>query len=373
MAAAWNISPSLALAFGLRFPAVDAVQSYLVGKIASTATDPSIQVLPKAVRYLIGSSEQSKYSLLASWATVGLSEAIHLMTMPSGRHPLVVKYVLRSLQSCDPEEIAFFLPQLVQSLRHDPDGLIERFLLEEGRHSVYFAYLLESQLASEGTPPPEAFNPSVKRSNWSPPVDTGLWTTADRVRDNLWKTMTDEVGKALQAEVAFFKEVTDVSGKLYPIPKAERKSAAEEFTSNIAMPEQPIFMPTDSHARVISIKPESATPMQSAAKCPILVAFEVEKTLPGQSIPATMVDAAIFKVGDDCRQDLLALQVIALLKRQFDSARLHLPLVPYGVVPTGHECGIIQVVPRAKSRAQLVRRKIKKYVMRSMAVCLNHI
>jgi phosphatidylinositol 4-kinase len=371
MAAEWNLSPSLALAFGLRFPAVDAVQSYLVRKIASTATDPSIQILPKAVRYLISSAEQSKFSLLSSWATVGLSEAIHLMTMPSGRHPLVVKYVLRSLQSCDPEEIAFFLPQLVQSLRHDPDGLIERFLLEEGRHSVYFAYLLESQLASEGTPPSEAFNPSVKRSNWSPPVDTGLWTTADRVRDKLWKTMTDEVGKVLQAEVAFFKEVTDVSGKLYPIPKADRKSAAEEFTSNIAMPEQPIFMPTDSHARVISIKPESATPMQSAAKCPILVAFEVEKTLPGQNIPATMVDAAIFKVGDDCRQDLLALQVIALLKKQFDSARLHLPLVPYGVVPTGHECGIIQVVPRAKSRAQLVRRKINKYVLRSMVLCLD--
>lgn len=48
------------------------------------------------------------------------------------------------------------------------------------------------------------------------------------------------------------------------------------------------------------------------------------------------------------------LQVISLLKRQFTSAGLDLYLMPYGVVPTGHEEGIIEVVPNAKSRAQLV-------------------
>ena len=66
------------------------------------------------------------------------------------------------------------------------------------------------------------------------------------------------------------------------------------------------------------------------------------------------VEAAIFKVGDDCRQDVLALQAISLLKQQFDAAAMKLPLVPYGVIPTGHECGIIEVVQHAKSRAQLV-------------------
>ncbi len=50
-------------------------------------------------------------------------------------------------------------------------------------------------------------------------------------------------------------------------------------------------------------------------------------------------------------------QVIELLRREFLRASLPLHVVPYGVVPTGHECGIIEVVPNTKSRAQLVGRE----------------
>ena len=60
----------------------------------------------------------------------------------------------------------------------------------------------------------------VKRSNWSPPVDTGLWATADRLRQRLLRELHGPVMERLSAELSLFDAVTAVSGKLYPVPKA---------------------------------------------------------------------------------------------------------------------------------------------------------
>ena len=82
---------------------------------------------------------------------------------------------------------------------------------------------------------------------------------------------------------------------------------------------QDLYLPTNPESRVISLLPESGQPMQSAAKVPLLVKFKVEESLGPGRPPQTRLQACIFKVGDDCRQDVLALQVWL--------AATHLPVV----------------------------------------------
>jgi hypothetical protein len=52
---------------------------------------------------------------LAVWAPLPLLDAIALASGAAGHHPAVLAYVMRSLEVCRPQEVAFFLPQLVQA------------------------------------------------------------------------------------------------------------------------------------------------------------------------------------------------------------------------------------------------------------------
>ena len=189
------------------------------------------------------------------------------------------------------------------------------------------------------------------------------------------------------AEGGYFARVTELSGYLYQFGKDERRTKLVEALEGFQPTRRDLYLPTNPECRVLGHIPASGACMQSAAKVPILVAFNVERDVDGgdgsgsgggaiveeeeeeqgerggskkgatTSTTTTTTTqesmACIFKVGDDIRQDVLAIQVITLLRDAFEGAGLALYVRPYGCLPTGYECGIIEVVPQCKSRAAL--------------------
>jgi len=182
-------------------------------------------------------------------------------------------------------------------------------------------------------------------------------------------------GKAMaffEREFEFFHQVTNISGIIRPYPKGpERKKALLECISKVEV-KPGCYLPSKPEALVIDIDRTVGVPLQSAAKAPFLARFKVASCGQEQleklaleeldvqeqyisSLGSANWEASIFKVGDDVRQDMLALQIMSLFKNIFRKVGLDLFLFPYRVVATGPGCGVIECVPDSKSRDQLGR------------------
>ncbi|KAH9244657.1 phosphatidylinositol 4-kinase alpha [Batrachochytrium salamandrivorans] len=133
------------------------------------------------------------------------------------------------------------------------------------------------------------------------------------------------------SEFDFFSKVTGISGTLKPLVQADASKAEKKRK-------------IDEEMRKIKVQ------------APFMASFKVNTI--GKPGGDTRWMSSIFKVGDDCRQDVLALQLISIFKSIFVSAGLDLYTFPYRVVATAPGCGVIEVIPRSISRDMMGREKV---------------
>lgn len=343
---AFSVDPRIAFCLTSRFPTNSSVTSEVTQLVQQHILE--VRTIPEALPFFVTPKAVDDNSVLLQqlphWAACSITQALQFLTPPYKGHPRVMAYVLRVLESYPPERVTFFMPQLIQALRYDEGKLVEGYLLGAARRSNLFAHILIWQLQGESYAEESGKDGAIVKSN-------SFQEMLPVVRQKIIDSFTPDARDLFQRQFDFFDKVTSISGVLFPLPKEERRAGIRRELEKISIEGDDLYLPTAPDKLVRGIQLDSGIPLQSAAKVPIMITFNVadKNGDPNNIVP----QACIFKVGDDCRQDVLALQVIALLRDVFEAVGLNLYLFPYGVLPTGPGRGIIEVVPNTRSRNQM--------------------
>jgi phosphatidylinositol 4-kinase len=326
---------------------------------------------PDALEILLGSllpsdvSFQLKYMLY--WKPVNPITAVTYFLPAYGNHPFIIQYAMRALESHSVDVMFFYVYQIVQTLRYDVLGYVERYIIETAKFSQLFAHQIIWNMKAN------AYKDEASE------VPDPVKPTLDKVMGSLESSFSKEDHAFYEREFAFFNEVTGISGTLRSVlhePKEVKKQKIEEELRKIQV-EVGVYLPSNPDGQVIGIDRKSGKPLQSHAKTPFMATFRIRKTRPDDQGLEEQEDenrdvaqkkdnsyetwlSAIFKVGDDCRQDVLALQMIAAFRGIFNTVGLDVWVFPYRVTATAPGCGVIDVLPNSISRDMLGREAVNR-------------
>jgi phosphatidylinositol 4-kinase len=138
---AWDVNVSVAIHMTMRYRSVG-----LHREVRDLILNHPHRVInePEALQIMLGGSLpadvtfQLKYLLY--WAPVNPITAVTYFLPAYGNHPFIVQYAMRALESHVVEVTFFYVPQIVQSLRYDALGYVERYIIETAKFSQLFAH-----------------------------------------------------------------------------------------------------------------------------------------------------------------------------------------------------------------------------------------
>uniref|UniRef100_A0AAF5D936 1-phosphatidylinositol 4-kinase n=3 Tax=Strongyloides stercoralis TaxID=6248 RepID=A0AAF5D936_STRER len=387
---AWEISPQMAIFLPARFRKIQCIRNTLE---ELTKENPSyVSHLPEALPLLLGDGSvfenggnENILSHVLTWAKCSPVMALSLLNPRLFTpHSITVQYAIRVLKSYQPNVLLLYIPQIVQAIRHDTMGYVHDFIIWLAGHSQLLAHQLLWNMQA-----------NIYLDEEGEIKDSVLYEPLTEITNKILSNLEGAARSFYTAEFNLFNKITRISGIIKSFPKGpERKKACLAELEKVKL-DTVSYLPSNPESFLLEIDYTSGTPMQSAAKAPFLAKFLVcqcgvdklesiclernrlnpydencdreeeerriktfnnfKGNIKVEYDHSIQWKCAIFKVGDDVRQDMLALQLMQLMKNIFDVNNINVCLFPYRVVATAPGCGVIECVPNSKSRDQLGR------------------
>ncbi|KAG0236340.1 Phosphatidylinositol (PI) 3-kinase [Mortierella sp. GBA43] len=266
--------------------------------------------------------------LLPQWVDVDVDDALELLGS-SFENREVRSFAVTQLRSANDSDLLLFLLQLVQGLKFEhidsnsTESNLVQFLIERSLKNPilgnYFHWYLMIEL--------EDLSVREMYGKVTFQYMHAMKTTGVQRRESLRRQ-----GELIEKLASLSKNIKQM--------RESRPKKIEKLREYISDPKNglitfsPMALPLDPRIEVTGIVPEQSSVFKSSL-LPLLLTFSCADGSQYQ---------AIFKSGDDLRQDQLVIQLITLMDDLLRKENLDLKLLPYKVLATGADHGMVQFV-----------------------------
>lgn len=289
-------------------------------------------------------SVRDLHALVQLWEPLSPLQAFELL-LPRYPDMVVRAQAVKWISAMSNDQLADYLPQLLQALKHDTYEASElaEFLLsrslESPRIAHHLYWLLVHSLPGD--------SPQNTIDQTQTDFDESILTMARYDRRNLMmlRSLLATCGKNLSDRFLGQNMMCSTLARIASNVKQAKESVRqkvlvhgmEEVHQNLLG--QPTALPLSPSFEVTAVNARSCGYFNSNT-LPLKVSYVG---------PDRMILPAIFKAGDDLQQDMLTIQLVRVMDRLWLQEGLDLKMVTFNCVPTGHKRGMIEMVTDAET------------------------
>lgn len=271
-------------------------------------------------------------NILRDWPIVSEENALELLDFAYADSS-VRRYAVRCIRQLDNDKLELYLLQLVQAVKHESYfhcDLVE-FLLDRALNNQRIGHNLFWHLRSEMQVP-------------------SVQTRFGIILEAYLKGSQEHIPMLLKQKLCL-DELKKGSEHAKKGNKDKGRYLLQEFLSigHVKQKLSDFLCPLDPTLRCKTVKPESCKVMDSKMR-PLWIVFENSDRYADDI-------CVIFKNGDDLRQDMLTLQMLRVMDRIWKNHGYDFRMNPYSCLSTEHKLGMIEVVLKAETIANIQKKK----------------